>query len=207
MVYEHRRLRWAARRAKAHPLLLVVGISCVAAVLVEVGAFTGFFGLGGLGSGTGPRTPPNLNPHHDLILAVTGNITYFGSITGYFPALQGASLCGQACPEVPRLWSSDGILPEEVGVYFYYNVTNLASVDVNLSVPVVTTSGPVPTLFFLQTWCCYTPATVKYDEMLDSPIQFPPGLDFGLEGYAYTTVSLPATPAGGFTLSVNFTSN
>lgn len=196
-----------ARRAKRPPVLLIIGFACAAAVLVEVGAVTGFFGLAGWHSGTQGPTPPNLNPHGERILAIGGNTTYFGSIQDYFPAIDGTSLCGLKCPELPKEWPSDGILPAEVGVFFYYNVTSTASVDVNLSMPVVSTSGPLSTLFFLETFCCYSKADPPYVELIDSAIQVPPSVDFGLEGYAYTTVPLPAVASGGYTLYVNFTSN
>ena len=188
-------------------MVLIVGFACAAAILIEVGAITGAFGLAGWHWGSRGSTAPNLNPHGEHILAITANTTYFGPIHGYFPAIDGTDLCGPRCPELPREWPSDGVLPAEVGVFFYYNVTNTAPVLVNLSQPVVSTSGPVPTLFFLETFCCYTPAAPPYVELIDSATPVSPGLEYGLEGYAYTTVPLPAVASGGYTLYVNFTSN
>jgi len=195
-----------AQRARSRPALFVVAPACVAALVIEAGVFTGFFGLPGLLSTHG-SSGPDLNPHHERILAVLSNITYIGAIQGYFSSLEGTNLCGVACPELPREWPSDGILPAEVGVYFYFNVSNDASVDVNLSVPVISTSGPTPTLFFLQTFCCYTTANPPYVDLLDAQVPFTPHQSFGLEGYAYTTVPLPAVAGGGYTLYVNYTSN
>lgn len=187
---------------------MVVGLACVAAVLIEVGAFTGFFGLGALLTRSPGPPGPNLNPDHQWILGIWSNVTYIGPQTAYFPSLNGTSLCGRACPELPKVWvPRQGSLPPEIGVYFYFNVTNTASVDVNLSVPILTTSGPNPTLFYLQTWCCYSKVGVLYDELIDSPVGFIPGQTFGIEGYAYTTVALPAVEAGGYVLNVTYTSD
>lgn len=200
------RSNWLVRTARERPILLVVALTCTAAVLIEVGAFTNFFGLGEHPA-TGPSTP-DLNPYHERVVAIVSNITYVGAITSYFPSLDGTDLCGSACPEVPKIWvPSQGTLPPEVGVYFYYNVTSLAAVDVNLSVPVLTTSGGHPTLFYLETYCCYTTAAPPYDELMDSPAGFTPGHEFGFKSYAYTTVPLPQVAGGEFTLWVNFTSD
>jgi len=176
-------------------------------VILEVAAFTNFFGLTAPHSSTGTQ-PPDLNPFGEKILAISANISYFGSVSAYFPVLQDGDLCGLRCPSLPRIWPSDGSLPAEVAIYFFYNITNEASVNVNLSSPVLATSGSDPTLFFLQTFCCYTQVTTPYDELVDSGVEeMPPGLHLGLEGYAFTTVPLPSTPSGGYTLYVNFTSN
>jgi hypothetical protein len=197
---------WSGRRAKRRPLLLYVGFACAAAVVLEVAAVTNFFGLAGHPASSSPGGP-DLNPFHERILVITTNVTYLGAGHGYFPALQGANVCGIACPELPFSWPSDGILPAQIGVYFYYNVTNIGSDIVNLSVPIITTSGGVSTLFVLQTYCCYTTAEPPYDEAVDSSVNFSPGTTFGFRGYAYTTVSLPQVAAGGFTLYINFTSD
>jgi len=202
------RLRWLARRTRQQPALVIVGLACAAAVLTEVGVFTGGFGLGHLLAGSSGSPGPNLNPDHQRILGVAASITYIGPISAYFPALQDTNLCGAACPELPKVWvPSQGSLPPEVGVYFYFNVTNLATVSVNLSVPILTTSGPDPTLFYLQTWCCWSKVGILYDELIDSPVGFTPGQQFGLEGYAYTTVPLPAVGTGGYDLNLTYTSN
>ena len=199
--------RSPARRTRRPSALLIVGFACAVAILVEVGAITGCFGLAGWHWGSQGPTAPDLNPYGERILAITGNTTYFGPIHGYFPSLDDTNLCGPKCPELPRQWPSDGILPDEVGVFFYYNVTNTANILVNLSQPVVSTSGPVSTLFFLETFCCYTTTDPPYVELIDSAIPASPGLEFGLEGYAYTTEPLPTVVSGGYTLYVNFTSN
>lgn len=197
-----------ARRAKERPLLLGVGLACAAAVLLEVAALSGFFGVGALLHRSSGPGLPDLNPYHDTVIAVTANVSYIGAISGYFPSLEGTSLCGRACPITPRIWTpKEGNLSPEVGVYFYFNVTNTATVDVNLSVPVLTTSGPDADLFFLQTFCCFSKVGVLYDEDIDTGIAFTPGFTFGLEGYAYTTVPLPSAPGGGFTLSLAYTSD
>jgi len=208
MASPHGRLHALGRRARERPLLLIVGLACAAAVLVEVGAFTGLFGLVNLLEGSHGAAGPDLNPYHERILQITSNITYYGSTSGYFPALSGVSLCGRACPALPRVWTpTQGSLPPEVGIFFWFNLTNTATTDVNLSVPALTTSGPVPTLFYLETYCCYTKAAPQYDELIDSTIVFTAGHEFGFEGYAFTTIPLPAVAAGGYTLYVNYTSN
>ena len=207
MAPPRRPFHWRSRGSGDRRYLLLAGLVCLAAVLVEVGALTGWFGLGGFPWGSRGPSVPNLNPDHERILAITGNTTYFGSVSGYFPAITGTSLCGPSCPELPRIWPSDGILPAEVGVFFYYNVTNTAKVDVNLSMPVLATSGANPTLFFLQTFCCYSTVNPPYVELIDSSLEFPPQLTLGFEGYAYTTVDLPATASGGYSLFVNFTAD
>ena len=198
--------RWSLPSGRP-PILLLVGLGCMAAILIEVGAVSGFFGWVIDRSGGGGASLPDLNPYHEQILAIPASTTYLGPLHGYFPTIDGTNLCGTRCPELPREWPGDGILPPEIAVYFYFNVTNTASVDQNLSVPVIATSGPDPTLFLLLTFCCYTHGDTSYDEVVDSPILAPPGLPFGLEGYAYTTVPLPSVPGGGYTLYVNFTAD
>ena len=188
--------------------MLAVGLACVVAVLLEIGAITGFFGLTSLLHRTTGAAEPDLNPSHELIFSVESNVTYIGSISGYLPALEDTDLCGYSCPTLPQIWvPKQGSLPPEIGIYFYFNITNTAAAIVNLSVPVLVTSGPDPTLFYLQTWCCYTKTTQMYDELLDDPIQFPAHFQFGIEGYAYTTVPLPAVPAGGYALDISYTSS
>jgi hypothetical protein len=199
-------LKQLGRRKRERPVLLLVGLVCAAAVLLEVAAFTGVFGLANRLWSTGGTPGPDLNPHHELIVAIGGNITYVGSVTGYFPALGGTSLCSGRCPQLPKVRTvSQGNLSPEIGIFFFFNVTNTANVVVNLSNPVLTTSGPVATLFYLQTYCCYTPAEPQYDELLGASISFSPGAEYGIEGYAYTTVPLPEVSGGGFTLFVNYT--
>jgi hypothetical protein len=196
------------RRARERPLLFVVGLVCAAAVVAEVAAVTGLFGLEGFGSRPPVTSVPDLNPHHQRILAITGNVTYLGSVRGYFPLLSAENLCGVTCPELPRLWVSNvGTSPPEAGVYFFYNVTNTANVSENLSVPVLTTSGPNPAMFYLETFCCYTTENQPYSELLTAPSQFAGGLEIGFEGYAFTTATIPAADSEGYTLYVNFTSN
>ena len=182
--------------------------ACAAVVLIEIAAVTGVFAWVQHPFGTPGPSVPDLNPDGQTILAIPSNITYFGGPTGYFPALNGTDLCGGRCPELPHLWISDRpSLPSEIGVFFYYNVTNVGTTDVNLSPPVLATSGPIPTLFFLQTYCCWSGTHQSYWEMISSPVQLTPGTIVGLEGYAFTTVALPKVPAGGYTLFVNFTSD
>jgi hypothetical protein len=208
MASPNRRRRWLTRGAEGRPLLFVVGLTCAAAVIIEVAAFTGFFGLADQHTSPGGPAGPNLNPYHEKILAITSNITYFGSVTGYFPTLNGTSLCALACPELPRLWESNvSHLPPEIGIHFFYNVTNTAAVTVNLSVPVLQASGPDSTLFYLETFCCYTTVNQPYDEQVIAAVQFTSGTEIGFEGYAFTTATIPAAEAGGYTLYVNFTSN
>lgn len=187
--------------------LAVVALGCAAVVLVEIAAVSGFFGWLVSLSGT-TTSPPDLNPYHEKILAVSGNITYFGEVKYYFSALNGTSLCSPSCPELPVPWiSTDPKYPSEIGVRFYYNVTNEAGFDVNLSQPVLSTSGPDPTLFYLVTMCCYTTLDEKYSEPLNAELQFTPHSVVGLEGYAYTTEAIPSSASGGYSLWANFTSN
>ena len=187
--------------------LAVIALACAAVVLIEIGATSGFFGWL-IALGAAPSPPPDLNPYHEQILAISSNITYFGEVQYYFPSLNRTSLCHPSCPELPRTWiSTDSKYPDEIGVLFYYNVTNEVGVDVNLSQPLIRTSGPDPTLFYLITYCCYTTLDQKYSEPLDAELQFTPHAQIGLEGYAYTTEALPRSADGGYTLYVNFTSN
>lgn len=208
MASPYRRRNWLARRAKGRPPLLVIGLVCAAAVISEVAAVTDLFGLAGHRASPSGPTGPDLNPYHQRILAITSNITYYGSVRNYFPMLSDANLCGLACPELPREWSSGGSNSSpQIGVYFFYNVTNTAAVNVNLSQPILTTSGRDATLLYLETFCCYTTTNRPYSELLTTGVQFTSGTEIGFEGYAFTTAVIPAVAAGGYTLYVNFTSN
>ena len=196
--------RWRRRRR-----LWSVTAACAVVVLVEVAALTGVFGWVGslLGSGSAGTSAPDLNPHHDLILSITGNVTYLGAVRDYLPALNETSLCGGRCPTTPVEWvSHDPRYPSEVGVYFFFNVTNEGGVTVNLSTPEIWVSSD-PHLLSLQTYCCYSTHVQPYSELVVAPIQFIPGDTYGLEGYAFTTDPLPPVTGGGFELDVNFTSN
>jgi len=187
-------------------LLFPVAVLCVAAIVLETAAVTGVFGLAnGQTRSTGP-SGPDLNPYGERIVAIGGNITYAGPARGYFPALNGTSLCPHLCPETPLVWGTDGSNGSpEIGVRFFYNVTNVGNRTANLSLPVLTTGGPDPTLFVLETYCCYSAVNQPYGELLTVGPQFTAGTTIGLEEWAFTTSVIPAVTGGNYTLYANFT--
>jgi hypothetical protein len=194
--------------ATDHPLLWTVGLACAAVVVLEIFALNGFFGIAAPWTARPAPAPPDLNPHHQTIVAIWSNISYVGLVKDYFPSLNGTGLCGGACPELPRQWTPPtGNRPTEIGVLFYYNITNEAALTVNLSAPIVMTSGADPTLFFLETFCCYSTVNQPYGDQISTELAVTGGTQVGLEGYAFTTVTLPVAESGGYTLFVNFTSN
>lgn len=190
---------WIVRQTRAHPLLFVAVLVCVAAVFIEVAATTHFFGLVQPSSGGG-STLPSLNPYGEVIFAVNSSVTYHSGSSGYFPALDGTDLCQYTCPKTPVLVSNNG--NTSIGVFFYVNVTNTATTDESLSNLTLTTSGANTDLFSLVLICCYPTYQEPFSKWTDAAS----GATVGLRGYAYVTVPIPYTGAGGYSLLLESTS-
>jgi hypothetical protein len=184
--------------------VLVVALVCVAAVVVEIGATTHFFGLLQPASGAGgPHS--NLNPYHELIFAVNSTIAYNSGESGYFPALDGTELCPfHICPKTPVLVTKNG--NTSIGIFFYVNVTNTGASDESLGNFTLTTSGADPQLFSLAVFCCYSSSSPSYTEPFSKWTDAAPGAIVGLEGYAYSLTVIPYTGAGGYSLVLGSTS-
>ena len=188
------------RQTRGHPLVFAAILICVAAVFIEVAATTHFFGLVQPAS-TGGTTPSNLNPYGELIFAINSTVTYHSGTSGYFPNLTGTELCPYTCPRAPEVVSKNG--NTSIGIYFYVNVTNTATVDESLSNLSLTTSGSVPHLFALVLFCC---CSDRYQEPFYKLTDASPGSNVGLEGYAYLLTPIPYTGAGGYSLLLSSTS-
>ena len=184
--------------------MFFVSIACAAAIVVEVAAVTGFFGLANhdAAGSSGPKGP-NLNPYNERILAIEGAIDYTGSAKGYFIGLD-QNLCALTCPELPTEFLN--WTPPQIGVIFYYNVTNSAAVSENISLPEVTTSGPDGTLWQVGVFCCYGAISLPYNEWIMGTTAIGPSATLGYKAYAWTVEAIPEYGSGGFTLDSNFTS-
>jgi len=202
----YRRPSWASRQWKSHPTMLLTGVVCAVVVLVEVGAFTNGFGLAGALHRSPPPPPPtNLNPHEMKILEILAGVSYLGGPTGYFGGLNGANLCEVECPVLPAEYPS--FTPPQAGLLFFYNVTNTGTTDRNLSLPLVTTSGPNPLLFGVKVYCCYGGAGGQYSEDMEGSFNILAAATVGFEGYLWTTQTIPFSSQGGYTLYENFTAH
>jgi len=200
---------WLRRQAKRHPAILVVGVICAAVVLLEVGAVTGFFGLSALKSSPKSPAPPDLNPYGEVIVEVVSHVNYTGAGSGYFAELEGQNLCGAAGCNALTYYPAYS--PPEIGFFFYFNVTNTAAHDENISQPKLGVSGPDHEIFLLVTFCCYTTESKPYSEPLTDGAKFEPngenGSTIGLRGYIYATDPIPQSPSGTYDLYFNVTSN
>ncbi|HTP54766.1 MAG TPA: hypothetical protein VML94_07420 [Thermoplasmata archaeon] len=203
----YRRPGWLRRQAKNHPTMLVVGTLCVAAVVIEVAVLSGVLSLSPHHGGASGPTPPNLNPYDEQIDHVWANIVYTGGQSGYFVALQHQDLCGAACQTLHPI--STQTTPT-IGILFFFNVTNTASTDQNISLPQLGISGSDQSVFKLATLCCYTAAGESYSEPLVGPLPFlasgNTGSTIGLEGFVYSTVTIPESSLGYYVLYFNVTS-
>jgi len=193
---------WFVRQRRAHPTWFLTALLCAAAVVVELEAASGLFGLMAHSSGPPGPTGPNLNPYDERILAVQGSVAYHGSATDYFPALQGVDLCAPGCPKLP--FQNYALSPPQVGVLIFYNVTNTATATHNLTLPQVASTGGLE--FDLQVMCCYTGLGASYSEWVMGPLSLSPSVTVGFEAYLWTTETIPSSPVGGYTLYANFTS-
>ena len=162
---------WLGRQRKSHPRTFVLAILCAAIIVVEVGAVTNLFGLLNKPSSTTTTTEPNLNPFAEMVATILSEVKYTGGSSGYLAELEGQELCKTSCPSLTVYTFHD---PPEIGLYFFFNVTNTASHGVNMSQPVLGISGSNQSVFFLQTFCCYTHVNQPYDEPLTVGLQFMP---------------------------------
>lgn len=198
------RLRAAAKR---HPAMLAVGIVCAIAVIAEIGAVTDAFGLLHPGSSSTSPTPPDLNPYSETFLAITSEVKYGAGGSDYFPEFEGQPICGAKCPGLPVVFT--GFASPVIGLFFYFNVTNTASVAANFSLPALGVVGGNTAGFVLVTYCCYTSTNVPYSEQLTAGSQLAPhgslGSVVGLRGFIYSAVSLPENTAGGYAFYFNVT--
>jgi hypothetical protein len=194
------------RPRRRRRVLAWIGVACLAAVVIEVGATTDLFGLGGLlkSSGTTSGSPgPNPNPYNEIVYSVLGAIDYTdGNRT--LLGLEGAELCSR-CPAVPLV--NENYSPPVAGVWFYFNITNDGSNWTTLSHFQVSTSGSDPELFVLvAVVCCYP----GYSEnvTLSGP-GFSPATEgsqpTGLAGYAIA-LSIPYDGAAGYNITFSATS-
>ncbi|HYA10888.1 MAG TPA: hypothetical protein VEH10_04375 [Thermoplasmata archaeon] len=137
----------APRRGRRRRVLLWVLVACVAAIVVEIGAVTDGFGVGGLfksGGGSSGRTGPDPNPANERITSVTATITYSGKGSDPFPGLNGVDLCVN-CPLLPRV--NANVTPAVADVWIYFNVTYTGSNTTTISNFTLATSGPDAGLF------------------------------------------------------------
>ncbi len=130
-------------------MFLWAAVGCVAAVLIEVALFTNGFGLvrsAATGGGT-PSPGPNPNPYAVNVTSVTAALVFNGKGTNPFPFLVGGELCSR-CPQAPQAnanYSSEGAV-----LLVYFNVTNSGENWTTLGNFTLTTSGPNPSLFTLN---------------------------------------------------------
>jgi hypothetical protein len=203
----YRRPSWLRRQAKQHPAMLLVGTFCAVVVVVVIVAVSGLLTLGLHPASTPAPTPPNLNPFDEQITAVWGNVVYTGSESGYFAALQHQDLCGAVC-NVLRLIPA--LSTPTFGMLFFFNVTNTEANGQNLSEPQLGISGDDPTVFNLETLCCYSTESQPYSEPLTVGLHFSgsgnDGATIGLEGFVYTTATIPQSDTGSYVLYLNVTS-
>jgi len=184
--------------------LILVGV-VAAEVVVGLGRASNWYGFGpyvppNTGTVSPPPSGPNLNPYNETISAVLASITYTGSSSGYFAALQGTQICPR-CPVIARTESV--FSPPFVGFPFYVNVTNGAGQWETLSNFTLSTGGANPTLFVLAlVVCCYP--LYQYLVLADG-VGFVPDQTLGLGGFAEAG-ELPDVGPAGFTLYFNVTS-
>ncbi|HTP56071.1 MAG TPA: hypothetical protein VML53_05345 [Thermoplasmata archaeon] len=198
----YRRPSTLGRKAHRHRTLLAVGLVCAAVVVVALGATTGFFGLLKPAGAPSGYTGPPLNPDHQLIAHILGSLT--GPNASQFSGFTG-DLCGIRCPLSPMLYTTP--TPAEIGVYFFFNVTDVTGVAASIAAPTIRTSGADPTLFVIITYCCFSSTHASYTEEVASPFPFTSTTPVGFAGYAYTTVPIPATAGDSYTLWVNSTAS
>ena len=201
------RPRSLRRQIKGHRLPIAIGLVCAAVVIVEIAAVTNGFGLL-THPASAPPKPPDLNPYDEEVSIVLSNVTYSGHATGYFPGLDEQDLCGVQCPLL-RIYTDHQ--PDEIGFYFFFNVTNTADVSVNMSNPALGISGTNQTVFFLKTFCCYSTLSQPYSEPLVGKLRFSPsgsdGSEIGLEGYVYSTWPIAESVSGSYKLYFNVTAS
>lgn len=186
--------------------MLVVGTVCAVVLIVVIAAVSGVF-VAVHPASTAPPTPPNLNPFDEQITQVWGNIVYTGSESGYFAALQDQKLCGAEC-NLLRLIPA--LSTPTFGMLFFFNVTNTEANGQNFSEPQLGISGSDPTVFYLETLCCYSTESQPYSEPLTVGLHFSGAGDggsvIGLEGFVYTTATIPQSNTGSYVLYLNVTS-
>jgi hypothetical protein len=208
MVSPYRRPGWLRRQTKSHPRTFALAIVCAAIIVVEVAAVTNFFGLLDKSSPTTAPTEPKLNPYDEEVVTVVSEVTYTGASSGYLAELENQELCQAVCPNLTIYTFHD---PPEIGLYFYFNVTNTASHGVNISQPVLGISGTNQSVFYLQTFCCYTHVNQPYDEPLTVGLKFlaagQNGSTIGLKGYIYSTWPVALSPSNVYHLYFNVTSD
>jgi hypothetical protein len=175
----------------------------VAAVVIEVGAVTNFFGLGSLGksSSSAAGSPgPNPNPFDEYVFQVLGNVTYTTGTQRNLVGFNGVDLCS-GCPELPP--ENAHFSPPVAGLWFYFNVSDDGTNITNISHFSLLTSGPNGTLFHLGgIFCCYP---VYNENVTASAPEFIPGApstDFA--GYAFSP-SIPNDGTAGYNLTVSLT--
>lgn len=194
-----RRVRPVRRRRR---WVYLIAALCVAAIVLEVGFVTDWFGLASRPAGTSanpPSTGTNPNPFNQTVRSVTASVSYRGSAAGSFPALDGTNLCPE-CPALPRADYSAS--PPEAVFSFYVNVTNTGTAFAllaNFSLRTVNYAGAGP--FALRAVLCCSPT---YSEGADS-LGFLPGQTLGLAGVAYATY-VPDNGPLGYELAFSATS-
>lgn len=180
-------------------------VACAVAVLVEVGAVTNGFGVPALlvrhgGSASGPGVDP-ANPYDVNVTVIRAAIVY-GEGVEVFPALQGANLC-PGCPATPR--ENTNFTPPVAGLWFYFNVTNVADNISILANFTLTTSGTNPHLFILaDVLCCYP----SYGEEAGDTEFGPAGSNWDAWGFEALAVAsyVPYNGGLGYELYFNTTS-
>jgi hypothetical protein len=196
---EPRTTLWPRPRRRRRGLLTWVVVGCLAAVLIEVGAVTSWFGIPALLAGSNSSGPSgtNPNPFGEMVTGVLASITY---TTGNrsFPDLQGTDLCA-GCPELPLLNRSYD--PPVAGIVFYFNVTDEGLNATRLANFTLTASGGNSALFRLVgVACCYP----LFEEVVAS-VYFTAGTTYGFRAYAVASL-IPDDGSTGYELYFNSTS-
>lgn len=195
--------RWGRARRSGTTPLIGLGLACLAAVTVEAGALTGWFGLSSTATSVaavGNTAPwgPDPNPFHETVRAVYATISYPGASSGYFSIRPAGNLC-PACPAPPQLDQSQN--PPVAGFHFFFNVTNTATEYLsfgNFTLTVVGTASASP--FSLRGVLCCFP---NYEELTPGA-SLTPGQSLGFLVYV-TAARIPSNGGQGYSLELRAT--
>ena len=194
---------WGRARRSGTTALLGLGLACLAAVTVEAGVLTGWFGLSSTATSVaavGNTAPwgPDPNPYNETIQAVYASISYSGPSSGYFSIRPAGNLC-PGCPMRPQLDQSQN--PPVAGFHFFFNVTNSGTEYLsfaNFTLAVVGTASASP--FGLRGVLCCFP---NYEELTPGA-SLTPGQSLGFLVYV-TATRIPSNDGHGYALELRAT--